>query len=446
MAYRCQLHYPAVSSVSKVAPRGNRRTSKRCERHDMKKRLTDVYLKSVKAASGTRLEVSDAQAPGLDLRVTDAGMKTFSYRYKIPGTKKVARVTIGQYPDVSLEDARKAARGYRDDIRQGKDPRLEKGAVIKITATMAVKTFDDVAEEYIEGYSKPNLSSWENDVQLLRRPRAKWGRRPFASITDDEAMDFLAALAKEAPVQANRTQSKLYQLWKWARLPGRKYARVNPFDGLPAQGQEHRRERVLDDSEIKMLWIGLGDPDCPGEDSVKGAMRLVLSTMVRPGQAAGAMADEMHQLKTKQPQWHIPKVRVKKRRDIIVPLNSVAVAVIKDALKDDEQAIVFPSRYAERGELQRNSLAQALNGRPNHGRMGIREFLKMEHFTPHDLRRTAATIARRGGAPRPDVKAALDHIEGDVTDIYDKYNMLAEKTGVANVLGKELRRIVGAGI
>ena len=57
-----------------------------------------------------------------------------------------------------------------------------------------------------------------------------------------------------------------------------------------------------------------------------------------------------------------------------------------------------------------------------------------------------ATISRRGGAPRPDVKAALDHIEGDVTDIYDQYNMLAEKTGVAKILGKELRRIVGAGI
>ena len=412
----------------------------------MKKRLTDVYLKSVKAASGTRLEVSDAQMPGLDLRVTDAGVKTFSYRYKIPGTKKVARVTIGQYPDVSLEAARKTASGYRDDIRQGKDPRLEKGATIKITATMAVKTFDDVADAYIEEYSKPNLSSWKNDVQLLRRPRERWGRRPFASITDDEAMDFLATLAKEAPVQANRTQSKLYQLWKWARLPGRKYARVNVFDGLPAQGQECRRERVLDDSEIKMLWVGLDDPDCPGEDAVKGALKLVLATMVRPGQASGALAAEMHQLTGKKPLWHIPKMRVKKRRDIIVPLNAVAVSVINRALQEEDQVIVFPSRYEERGELQRNSLAQALNGRPNNQRIGIREFLKMEHFTPHDLRRTAATIARRAGAPRPDVKAALDHIEGDVTDIYDKYNMLPEKTAVANILGGELRRIVGAGI
>lgn len=54
-------------------------------------------------------------------------------------------------------------------------------------------------------------------------------------------------------------------------------------------------------------------------------------------------------------------------------------------------------------------------------RLGIREFLGMQHFTAHDLRRTAATIARRAGAPRPDVKALLDHINGDMTAVYDKY-------------------------
>jgi hypothetical protein len=66
----------------------------------------------------------------------------------------------------------------------------------------------------------------------------------------------------------------------------------------------------------------------------------------------------------------------------------------------------------------------------------------MEHFTPHDLRRTAATIARRGGARREDVKALLDHLEGDVTATYDKYDMLTEKRAVANILAAELRKIV----
>ena len=66
----------------------------------------------------------------------------------------------------------------------------------------------------------------------------------------------------------------------------------------------------------------------------------------------------------------------------------------------------------------------------------------MAHFTAQDLRRTAATIARRAGAPRPDVKALLDHLQGDVTDVYDKYDMLPEKRRVVDILAAELRRII----
>jgi integrase len=409
----------------------------------MKKKLTDIYLKTVTAPKGTRVHAYDSEVPGLMVRVTDKGAKTFSYKYQIKGTEKTARVTIGKYPEVSLEEARNTARNYRSQQRNGEDPRLEKLAKVAITVKVATLTFDSVCDEYIEKYSKPNIDSWKNDVQLLRRPRAEFGERPIESLTDDDFAAFLEEMADDTPVQANRTQSKLYQVFKWAKKPGRKYVKVNPLEDLDHFGKEHARDRVLDDSEIVTLWHGLYDPDCPGEHSVKGALRLILSTMVRPGQAAGAVVPELLDLKGKAPQWHIPKIRVKKRRDVIVPLNEVALGIINKAITEDDQIVVFPSRFSDREEIHRNSLSQALTGRPNL-RLGIREFLKMEHFTPHDLRRTAATLARRAGAPRPDVKATLDHIEGDVTEIYDKYNMLPEKTAVQEILGNELKRVIGA--
>ncbi|MBR0993972.1 tyrosine-type recombinase/integrase, partial [Bradyrhizobium japonicum] len=129
-----------------------------------------------------------------------------------------------------------------------------------------------------------------------------------------------------------------------------------------------------------------------------------------------------------------------------------AVEVIEEAISDDEQTAVFPSKFSD-GDvpIARASLSQALAGKKNgkkvgdktEDRTGIREFLGLEHFTAHDLRRTAATIARRAGAPRPDVKALLDHVNGDVTEVYDKYDMLKEKRQVVNLLASELRRIVG---
>jgi integrase len=165
----------------------------------------------------------------------------------------------------------------------------------------------------------------------------------------------------------------------------------------------------------------------------------------------------------------MPPGRVKKDRAVIVPLSELAESVIKEALEPKHrgrighnnppepiegkgQTVVFPSKFSGGDvSIARASLSQALTGKKNgkkssdktEDRVGIREFLGMQHFTAHDLRRTAATIARRAGAPRPDVTALLDHVNGDVTAVYDKYDMLPEKRAVVNLLASELRRIVG---
>ncbi|MBR0749098.1 tyrosine-type recombinase/integrase [Bradyrhizobium japonicum] len=161
---------------------------------------------------------------------------------------------------------------------------------------------------------------------------------------------------------------------------------------------------------------------------------------------------ELIGIDSEDPQYSMPRQRVKKRREVIVPLSDLAVEVIKEAISDDDQTVVFPSKFSD-GDVPvaRASLSQALAGKKNgkkvgdktEDRTGIRAFLGLEHFTAHDLRRTAATIARRAGAPRPDVKALLDHVNGDVTDVYDKYDMLPEKRAVVNLLASELRRIIG---
>jgi integrase len=154
----------------------------------------------------------------------------------------------------------------------------------------------------------------------------------------------------------------------------------------------------------------------------------------------------------------IPPKRVKRRRPVIVPLSELACEVLDEALEDKDQVVVFPSRMGD-GDIpiRRDALtlAQALNGKKAEkrkngtvtDRIGIREFLGLAHFTAYDLRRAGATatIARRAGAPRADVKAMLDHINGDVTETYDKYDKLKEKKAVVKILSDEIRRIVGAG-
>jgi hypothetical protein len=218
-------------------------------------------------------------------------------------------------------------------------------------------------------------------------------------------------------VSANRTQSILHKMFKWGMQPGRKYVPSNPLAGLERRGgKEKKRDRVLSDDEIRTLWWGLDRDGMPAERHVCVAIRMILTTMVRPYQAAGAQICELADLGTDSALYDMPPGRVKKDRAVIVPLSDLACTIIDEAIQDKAQKVLFPSKFDETGStsIARASISQALNRKKNgkkvngttEDRIGIREFLGMAHFTAHDLRRTAATIgrrstARRQGAARP---------------------------------------------
>jgi len=408
--------------------------------------------------------VWDAKVPGFGVRVRPTGAKSFIivYRAGTGRTAPVRRYTVAAVGKLAPEAARTQAKILLGNIANGADPAAEKRANRPKRDRL---TFDELAQLYLDQYAKVRKSSWKNDEGYLKKPRAKWKRRIASEITDDDVAELLEEIGATAPVGANRTQSILHTLFSWAKEPGRKHVSVNPVADMRRRYQETARERVLNDEEIRTLWWGLDDPELPAGRSVALALRFILATMVRPGQSSGLLIPELVGFTGEDPQYHIPKHRVKKRREVIVPLNALAVASVREAIIWDDQGAVFcswstaakgadstgnESQVEARPQLlpvTRDSLSAALNGRPAKGkwpaRRGIREHLGMAHFTPHDLRRTAATIARRGGAKRQDVKALLDHLEGDVTATYDKYDMLPEKRGVASILEAELRKIIG---
>lgn len=409
--------------------------------------------------------VWDAKLPGFGVRVRPSGAKSFIivYRAGTGRTAPVRRFTVAAVGKLAPEAARTQAKILLGTIANGADPAADKRANRPKRDRL---TFDELAELYLDQYAKVRKSSWKNDEGYLKKPRAKWKRRIAGEITDDDVAELLEEIGATAPVSANRTQSVLHTLFSWAKEPGRKHVPANPVADMRRRYQEAPRERVLTDAEIKALWWGLEDPALPAGRSVALALRFILATMVRPGQSAGTLIQELVGFASDDPQYHIPKNRVKKRREVIVPLNGLAQAAAREAIVSEDQGAVFSS-WAVRPDrdtapddgsardgcprrmppLTRDALSAALNGRPAKGkrpaRKGIREHLSMAHFTPHDLRRTAATIARRGGAKREDVKALLDHLEGDVTATYDKYDMLPEKRQVAAILESELRKIIG---
>ena len=108
----------------------------------MKRRLQDQTIKSAKAPASGKTEIKDALIPGLMLRVTTNGAKSFCLVYKVPGeggtTKTGAprkgrphRMTLGTYPMLTLTDARDKARLLLEQVDQGIDPRPKQLTTVK---------------------------------------------------------------------------------------------------------------------------------------------------------------------------------------------------------------------------------------------------------------------------------------------------------------------------
>jgi len=314
-------------------------------------KLTDSSIKAAACpADKHRMELSDTACPGLILRVTRAGSKSFLFKYWSPLLSKSVSLTLGAYPALDLAGARDRIADHRKLIAKEKDPRAEQRHERQRFIRSEELTFNLLCDKYISEYAKgpggeenPNKSSWKNDVGYLKKPRLHWGHLPANSITPDDAADLLDMIAETAPVGANRTQSILHTMFKWARQPGtkgRKLVTHNPISDLEQRGgKEKRRERVLNDVEIKTLWWGLEREDLPADRHTALGLKFILTTMVRPYQSAYADVSELLNLDGTDPEYHLPPKRVKRRRPVIVPLSELACEVLDEALEDKDRVV-----------------------------------------------------------------------------------------------------------
>lgn len=415
------------------------------------------------AKTGKRIDLADGG--GLILRCSPNGSATWTYAYRsrivseraaagsAETTEKrvggMRRVTLGLYgkkqPALTLDAAREARGAEAARKKTGEDPR-ERQVTARAVQAHGSQTFGTLCELYIEHIKAKGKQSWQNDYGYLIggplpgkahrkppkgkkevvRPRAKWGDRVASTITKGEILAYLGTVAAQSRSTANRMQSTLRTLWGWAAE--RDYVPMNFLAGLKkVGGKEAEKDRVLTGDEIRTFLAALDEPDVQTMPTVRTALKLILLTAQRPGEVAGMMRSELHDLDGPKPHWIIPAVRTKnKKAEHSVPLSPTAVRLVKEALDagkpegdDTADRPVFASRFESVGVLARHSLSQAVRR--------LVENKEIAAFTPHDLRRTAATIVQAARLPIDYVKALLNHNDKGVTAIYARWHMFEEK-------------------
>ncbi len=376
--------------------------------------------------------------------MTPRGVKSFVWVYHFEG--KPRRLTFGTYPRLSLADAGLKLAEAKQLLDKGFDPGTR--AVAERAAERGAETVADLVDAYLERYARPRKRSAGEDERILRKDvLPQWGGRKAKDITRRDVVVLLNAVVdRGAPIQANRTLTILRRMFRFA--VGQAVIENSPCDKVEAPSAENQRDRALNDHEIRLLWQGLDGASM--EPNVRLILRLMLATGQRKGEVMGLQEREIDLDKAL---WVLPASRAKNGREHLIPLSPLARRLLTEASSSESGCVFVSPRTdaAYRGQSIDHAVRYMFHpriparprrdGTPNRVANPPLAGL-MEPFTPHDLRRTAATRMRELGISRGDVKLVLNHAESDVTARYDRYDGLAEKRRALEIWGRRLEQIV----
>jgi integrase len=366
-----------------------------------RKTLTAASVRAAKPREHKRRLEWDGVCPGLALRITSRGVKSFVLVTRYGG--KLVWVTLGRHPAISLQTARVLAREGLERIARGEHPRVAKRSAPRADAG----TVETAIGRFVHEWCKPRNRRWYEQERLLKAcVLPHWGSRPLAEISRGDVVTLTDALAARTPTQANRTLSLLKTLFVWAL--DRDLIPAHPAVGLRPPGAEHRRTRTLTDDELRAIWRACSTLAYPWGF----AMQLMILTATRRSEVGTSEWDEF--VFTDR-LWTIPPERSKTKLAVVVPLSPLAMDVLAQCPRLDGCRHVF----ATRGRKPITGWAEVV--------VRVATLSQVSGWSPHDFRRTARTGLSKLGVPTDIAERALGHVIGGVRARYDLYAYLPEK-------------------
>jgi integrase len=391
-----------------------------------KKALTDAGVRKFKAAkTGARDAHYDALTPGLALRVTDKGVKSWSVMYRVRGDKKVRRLTLGGFPVVSVAAAREQARDALLMAKKGVDPKVERDG---ISAAPPPDTFEGAINlfitEHIEKKLRPrSQAEYLRPIEQVLLPR--WGARAVRDITRNDIRGIRDDIARQrGPVAANRALSVISKFFNFCL--DENLVDASPSARIAPAAKEAPRDRTLSDEELTKIWAGADEMGYPYGDLFK----LLILTGQRRSEVAGIGWSEIS-----GDTWTIPRARMKGDKVHIVPLSSLSQKVIKD---------INPKTGSN--YLLTKSGSHAITGF-GPAKLVLDKLCGVTDWHLHDIRRTVVTAMRRDLKFNRDiVGAVVGHAAPGITaHVYDHYDQLDEKRGALDAWARKIGTMVGEG-
>ncbi|MDH4842223.1 DUF4102 domain-containing protein [Pseudomonas sp. BN505] len=419
----------------------------------------------------------------------------FRYEFKMGGVKRDQR--LGSWPKKSLAQIRAERDEVKASVNKGIEPATaRKAAKIEAQAAIAAtiaeaerqasenKTVSDLFEEWL----RDGVSRQDGNAEL-RRSFSKdvlpaIGDKPLRTVTEKDLLTVLRSVKARGLNRTVVIRSKdIGQMLRWAEK--RKPWRTLMVDGNPADlvdvnklldhDYQEQRDRLLTSGEIKELqhiFTRLGrDYDAlpagqkysgirPVNPRVQCAVWICLSTLCRIGEL---LKSEWQHIDLEKGTWFIPAEATKghkgKRQDHHIYLSAFALNQFKNLREETgHTCFCFPNKD-ESNHVDTKTVSKLIGDRqccfknrskPLSGRHHDDSLVLSQgnngEWTPHDLRRTGATMMQELGVTLEIIDRCQNHLLGGskVRRHYLHYDYAKEKSEAWNILGDRLETILRA--
>ncbi|MDR9498886.1 MAG: tyrosine-type recombinase/integrase [Hydrogenovibrio sp.] len=399
-------------------------------------KLTDTAIRK-KKPNGRVQKMSDGG--GLRLEVTAAGSKVFKYRFKLEG--KDSDYVIGQYPVVSLAEARQLRDQAKHLVRQGLNPndvrKKEREEIREAEDVEEGMTLRDLYEEYADfkttayGDREPDWHVSTLEKHTLRFEKHVFptlGAKPIEQLHERDLEECLLQVQQRgALVNRNKIKSVFNMLFRYAKSKRYIERDIGKYvsDALFVKHARRHYKHLTTPEEIKDLLQRLDN--LQASYVVYQCLQLAVLVFARPGEVTRLKWSEIN-----LNAGYIEKdaSSMKKRRSFLIPLSKQSLSILeKMEPLTGHTEFVFDSPYGTGKPITTESLNNALR------RNGIHE------VNPHGFRHMASTTLNELGFDADEIELQLSHVISGVRGIYNKSEKLKQRFALMQAWADYLDRL-----
>ena len=333
----------------------------------------------------------DQKEQGLVLRVSYGGKKVFYLYKRFDGRPRL--IKIGNFPKISIAEARIAVRDLKNQIEQGKYKATEKNNIHELT-------FKQLLDQYVDQNIKINSPDVERSVKEIlsemKNVTAIYEKK-LSTISKEDILAIFNKITTRAPIRANRVIERLTAIFNkaitWELLKN------NPAQDIK-KNRETARDRYITIEEKDRFFEALAELN---NQSMRDIFLLSLFTGARKGNIISMRWDKIS-FETKT--WSIPaksKIRSqgsKNGKPMLIHLNQNSIEILLKRKAESNSEWVFPSENnSKSGHIEE----------PRKAWIELCKKAGLNDIRIHDLRHTHASWMAINGVSLPIIGKALGH-------------------------------------